>query len=244
MIWNLITNSILILTSAFVSWYYVRIRKIKKIYNNFIYFYNEKHEINSVQPTQNYLEMLLNEFEMSDNNIFVNNIKNIRNIFNIKNDIQVLEKEYNKLFIKILSKKEIKKIISTNCIVVVNKINEHKKFKKCFNRSNSLKNIMFYDNFEFNNANAILDRLSEIYDNYKNKEKKIKELEKKILINRINIFNIISFDISQNKNLKCIVIGLLVLLFFITATIIIVKNIITISYYIIVFLKLFSNFFV
>lgn len=103
---------------------------------------------------------------------------------------------------------------------------------------------MFYDNFEFNNANAILDRLSEIYDNYKNKEKKIKELEKKILINRINIFNIISFDISQNKNLKCIVIGLLVLLFFITATIIIVKNIITISYYIIVFLKLFSNFFV
>lgn len=98
--WNTVgtlLNVVLIPISAFASWYYARLRKIKRIYNNFLYFCG-KYEIKDSKVTQEHFNDLINEFEMSDNkNKFLDNIKLFRNIFYQKEWCKEYEDNYKNL---------------------------------------------------------------------------------------------------------------------------------------------------
>lgn len=96
---GLIIGIIAIPLSVWGSWYYNRIRKIKLIYNNFIYYMKENQlDLNSTQEM--YLNKLIDEFGMKleSGNEYIENIRHYRNLFYIKRKLIENEKEMMVLF--------------------------------------------------------------------------------------------------------------------------------------------------
>lgn len=248
--WNtlgILLNIVLIPISAFASWYYVRLRKIKRIYNNFLYFCG-KHEIRNSKVTQEHFNNLINDFEMSDNkNNFLDNIKLFRNIFYQKewckeyeenyknlskrvfwwdkfNNIKKLYDEYvsgnlsedrickrfksgmriNDRLINGLDKSnleilnDIKMFIEDSDLhsLLMNlSINNHNNFNSYLEKSQYKSNVVFSNDFDFDNISEIIDKLSEQYDLYKSGQDSIKKFKEKLSNKKITIWNVIWFDI-------------------------------------------------
>jgi hypothetical protein len=248
--WNtvgILFNVVLIPISAFASWYYARLRKVKRIYNNFLYFCG-KHEIKDSKVTQEHFSDLIDEFEMSDNkNKFLDNIKLFRNIFiyqeyckeyeeNYKNlskrvfwwdkfnNVKKLYDEYisgnltedkickrfksgmqiNGRLINGLDKpnleilNDIKRFVEDNDLrnLLMNlSINNHNIFNSYLEKSQYKNNVVFSNDFDFDNINKIIDKLSEQYDLYKISQDSIKKFKEKLSNKKIRIWNVVWFDI-------------------------------------------------
>ncbi len=93
----MISTILIMLISIWLGWYYIKLRKIKRIYNNIIYFYT-KNRIRTSEKAQSYLVSIINEFEMSDKeNKFINNISSIVGYFYSEECCVKLEKEYTEI---------------------------------------------------------------------------------------------------------------------------------------------------